>query len=128
MQKAPIPPWLPFRNPQLFPPSACVTYSKKKNNPNISPWASGAWESKNRLRSGGDKWKVPHPAGVLDTRGNVHTGEFQWDCSSLGLRVKDLKARLVTWMCGEGGDRSHKEWQGLRSAERIRPHLRAFRV
>lgn len=66
---------------------------------------------------------MPHLAGVLDTRGNVHTGEFQWDCSSLGLRVKDLKARLVTWMCGEGGGRSHREWQACGQLKGAGPTL-----
>lgn len=87
------------------------TKTIQNKKPNIGPWASGAWENKNKLRAEEDKWKVPHLAGVLDTRGNVHTGECQWDCSSSGLHVKDLKARLVTWMCGEGGGRSHREWQ-----------------
>lgn len=73
-----------------------------------------------------EKWKVPHLAAVLATWDNVHIGEFQRDCSSVGLSVKGLRARRVTGMYGEGGGRNHREWQGLWSAAENKPYLKAF--
>lgn len=57
-------------------------------------------------------WRVS--AGLLKGR--------PWVSRALGL------ARWVTWMCGEGGGRNHREWRGLWSAEGSRPHLRAFQL